>query len=296
MNFRDLEYILAVASHKSFSAAAASCAVSQPSLSAQIRKVEDELDVRLFERDSRPVRLTPFGRIFAEKAARILKDIEDIKGLARQTPDILSGQLRLGAIATLAPYYFPEVLRRIGAQAPQLDLILEESQTAQLTEALLSGRLDAALLTLPVDRTLFEAVELFRDPFYLAVPDNHPLAGLEHAGDMDFLDEKLILLDDGHCLRQQVLDLCRRGALQENASFRATSLETIRHLVAEGQGLTLMPAIARRDHDGITYIRLKNPRHARTIGLVWRKTSERKALLSVLARVLSSNNALIDRG
>ena len=287
MNLRDLDYILAVASHKSFSVAAASCNVSQPSLSAQIRKVEDELGVKLFERDNRHVLLTPFGQLFIEKAARIQTEVSEIRGLARQSLGPFSGQLRLGAIATIAPYYFPEVMQKIKARAPNLQLTLQEGQTAQLIESLLAGRLDAAILSLPVDKGLFEAVALFDDPFYLAVPERHPLATLEKATETHLLQEKLILLDDGHCLRQQALDLCQRGSLQENKSFRATSLETIRHIVATGEGLTLMPGLARRDGDGIIYVPMDKDTYARTIGLVWRKTSNPKEMLQALATTLT---------
>lgn len=287
MNLRDIDYILAVAEHKSFSAAAASCNVSQPSLSAQIRKVEDELGVQLFERDNRKVLLTTFGQLFVEKAARIAAEVEEIRVLARQSLGPFGGQLRLGAIATVAPYYFPAVMQTIKTHAPNLRLTLQEGQTAQLTESLLGGRLDAAILSLPVDKTLFEAVPLFDDAFYLAVPEGHRLAALKDVEDRHFMKEKLILLDDGHCLRQQALELCQRGSLQEDKSFRATSLETIRHIVATGEGLTLMPAMAMREKDGIAYIPMKSPQYFRTIGLVWRKSSNQKELLNILAKLLS---------
>ncbi len=287
MNLRDLEYILAVASHKSFSGAAAACNVSQPSLSTQVRKVEDELGARIFERDSRHVYLTAFGGVFVKHATSALGEIDAIRAAARQSLDPFAGQFSLGAIATVAPYYFPEVLKRIKKKAPRLQLSLQEGQTARLAEALLAGRLDAAIMSLPVDGQLFESAPLFSDPFYLAVPEDHRLAKRRLVVEADFEQEKLILLDDGHCLRQQALDVCQKGVAQEDQAFLATSLETIRHIVAVGEGVTLMPAIARRKQDGIAYIPVDNPQYSRSIGLVWRRSSDRKDLMAALVKALS---------
>lgn len=291
MNLRDLDYILAVASHKSFSAAATFCNVSQPSLSAQVKKVEEELGAKIFERDNRHVYLTAFGQVFIEKARRIVGEVDDIKSAAKQSLNPFDGEFTLGAIATVAPYYFPEVLKKIRKKAPFLQLNLHEGQTAKLTEDLLAGRIDAAILSLPSDQHLFESAALFEDKFFLAVAEDHRLARKKQVDETDFKQEKLILLDDGHCLRQQALDLCQRAVLQEDKAFRATSLETIRHIVSTGGGLTLMPAIAVRKGDGVSYVPMKNPRYARTIGLVWRKSSARKELLSALVKLLAQPGA-----
>lgn len=288
MNLRDLEYILAVATYKSFSLGAKSCHVSQPSLSAQIRKVEDELGVRIFERDSRHVLLTNYGSVFIEKAQRILDEVEGMRSLARQSLDPFDGVFRMGAIATVAPYFFPTVLKKVKARAPRLQLELKEGQTAQLVENLLSGELDAAILSLPTDQTLFESLPLFVDPFLLAVPEGHRLAKLKEVKEADLKDEKLILLDEGHCLRLQALDLCVNSAIQEDRAFRASSLETIRHIVATNEGITLMPSIARKNNDGIVYVPMKNDTYKRTIGLVWRKSTSRKQLISALGQGLAS--------
>lgn len=288
MNLRDIDYILAVAERKSFSAAASFCNVSQPSLSTQIKKVEDELGTKIFERDNRHVYLTAFGQVFVERAARITAEVDYIKSAAKQSLNPFAGEFTLGAIATVAPYYFPEVLKKIKKKAPSLQLNLQEGQTATLVEDLLAGRIDAAILSLPTDKHLFESADLFDDRFYLAVPEGHRLAKKKHVDDSDFKDEKLILLDDGHCLRQQALDLCQRAALQEDRAFRATSLETIRHIVATGDGLTLMPQLAVRKGDGISYIPMRNPRYSRTIGLVWRKSSDRTELMGALVKALAN--------
>lgn len=288
MNLRDIEYILAVAEHKSFSAAATFCNVSQPSLSTQIKKVEEELGTKIFERDNRHVYLTAFGQVFIEKAKRITQEVDDIKSAAKQSLNPFDGAFTLGAIATVAPYYFPNVIKRIKKKAPSLQLNLQEGQTASLVEDLLAGRIDAAILSLPTDKQLFESADLFEDKFFLAVPEGHRLAKKKQVDEEDFKDEKLILLDDGHCLRQQALDLCQRAALQEDRAFRATSLETIRHIVATGDGLTLMPSLAMRKGDGINYVEMKNPRYSRTIGLVWRKSSDRTELMSALVKALAN--------
>lgn len=288
MNLRDIEYILAVAEHKSFSAAAGFCNVSQPSLSTQIKKVEDELGAKIFERDNRHVYLTAFGQAFITRAERIVQEVEDIKSAAKQSLNPFDGEFTLGAIATVAPYYFPAVLKKIKKKAPSLQLNLHEGQTATLVEDLLAGRIDAAILSLPTDKHLFESAALFEDDFFLAVPEGHPLAKKKQADEGDFKNEKLILLDDGHCLRQQALDLCQRAAVQEDKAFRATSLETIRHIVATGDGMTLMPSIALRKGDGIAYVPMKNPRYSRTIGLVWRKTSDRTELMSAIVKALAN--------
>lgn len=286
MNLRDLDYILAVATHKSFSGAAFSCNVSQPSLSTQVRKVEEELGAQIFERDNRRVLLTAFGQIFIEKAARIQAEVESIRSAAKQSLNPYDGDFTLGAIATVAPYYFPKALKKIKQTAPKLRLSLQEGQTATLIEGLLAGRIDAAILSLPVDSHLFASRALFEDPFYVAVPEGHKLAKLKHITDPAKITEKLILLDDGHCLRQQALDLCHHAHLEESQVFRATSLETIRHLVATGEGATLMPSIARRKDDGIAYVPLKDKRYSRTIGLVWRKSTGRTELMSALGSAL----------
>jgi LysR family hydrogen peroxide-inducible transcriptional activator len=287
MNLRDIEYILAVAEHKSFSAAAIFCNVSQPSLSTQVKKVEDELGARIFERDNRHVYLTAFGQVFIERAARIGQEVESIKSAAKQSLNPFDGTFTLGAIATVAPYYFPEVLKKIRKKAPLLQLNLHEGQTATLVEDLLGGRIDAAILSLPPDQHLFESAPLFDDRFFLAVPEGHRLSKKKHVAEEDFRDEKLILLDDGHCLRQQALDLCQRATLHEDRAFRATSLETIRHIVATGDGLTLMPALAVRKGDGVAYVPLKNPHYSRSIGLVWRKSTGRTELMSALVKLLA---------
>lgn len=287
MNLRDLEYIVAVADLNSFSGAAEACHVSQPSLSAQVKKVEDELGVKIFDRNKRNVKLSPFGHAFLPRARRIMDELDKMKMDARQQLDPFQGKLMLGAIATVAPYLFPSILQAARDKAPDLTLTLKEGVTGSLLRSLLDGEIDVAIVSLPTDTHVFDEHELFTDPFYLAVSRDHPLAIQPVVSEDTLRAQKLILLEEEHCLRDQALSVCQGSLMQEDRGFRATSLETIRHIVATGQGVTLMPQLARRDNDGITYIPVQGKGFSRSIGLVWRKNDERAYFYKIFAQMIS---------
>jgi LysR family hydrogen peroxide-inducible transcriptional activator len=287
MNLRDLEYIIAVADLSSFSGAAEACNVSQPSLSAQVKKVEEELGVKLFERNKRNVKLSQFGHAFVPRARRILEEIDKIKIDARQQLDPFQGKLVLGAIATVAPYLFPSILQAVRESAPDLAITLREGVTGSLLRNLLEGSIDVAIVSLPTDTHAFEDYELFTDPFLFAVGQDSPLAAQSVVSEDTLRGQKLILLEEEHCLRDQALSICQGSLMQEDRGFRATSLETIRHVVATGQGVTLMPQLARRDNDGIVYMPIQGKGFSRSIGLVWRKNDERAYFYKIFANMIT---------
>ena len=288
MNLRDLEYLVAIADLRSFGAAANRCFVSQPTLSGQIKKLEASLGARLFERTNKQVMPTEIGQAVVEAARRVLREAETIREIADSSRDPLSGRFRLGAFPTLSTYLFPELVRKIARAMPKLRLILIEEKTAVLLARLQSGELDAALVALPVSDGRLAARELFTDPFLLAVPPGHPLAKSKHIDPEELSQHRLMLLEEGHCLRDQALELCRLGGISEEPDFRATSLETLRLMVKAGTGITLMPAIAVRGREsGIRYIPFSAPAPSRRIGLVWRKTSARLQLIERLCGLLS---------
>ncbi|MBI1274933.1 LysR family transcriptional regulator [bacterium] len=283
MNLRDMEYVVTVADLKNFSQAAELCHVSQPTLSNQIKKMEEFLGVQLFERSNRRVMLTEIGEQIVQHARRVLREVENIHEIAEHAHDPLSGTFRLGAFPTLSTYLFPTIAPGVKETLPKLKLVLVEDKTAQLIELLLRGQLDAALLALPVYDDQLVSQKLFDDPFYLAAPKGHPLAKQKKITQAALNGEKLLLLDEGHCLRDQALDVCQAIGLGEDQDFRATGLETLRQMVKAGMGITLMPGIARRqDDEGIAYIPFATPAPSRTIGLVWRKTSARMKVMEKL--------------
>ncbi len=286
MNLRDLEYIVAVADLNSFSAAAESCHISQPSLSSQIKKVEQELGVKIFERTKRSVRLSPYGHGLLPRARKILDEAEKIRLEARQQTDPFQGTLSLGAIATVAPYLVPSILQAVRENAPGMTLTLKEGVTAELLKSLLDGVIDVAIVSLPTDSHAFDHHVLFDDAFYLAVGKKHPLAAQSVVSEDILRAQRLILLEEEHCLRDQALSVCQGSMMQEDRGFRATSLETIRQIVASGQGVTLMPALARRENDGIVYIPIEGKSFSRQIGLVWRRGDERGAFYKIFAGMI----------
>lgn len=289
MNLRDLKYLVAVADLQNFSLAAERCFVSQPTLSVQIKKLEDSLGVVVFERNNRGLRTTEAGAQIIAAARRILAEVENIAQIAESTHDPCAGTFRLGAFPTLASYIFPSVVPRIRVELPRLKLLLIEEKTAILIEQLRSGYCDLAFLALPVNDPALVSMKLFEDSFYLAVPDHHPLAA-ETAVDVGLLRElKLLLLDEGHCLRDQALDVCYQHGGLEEPDFRATSLETLRMMVKAGTGLTLMPGLARRAGDeGIRYLPFLAPAPKRVIGLAWRKTTPREVLIDKLCGLFAA--------
>jgi len=239
MNLRDLKYLVALADHKHFGRAAASCFVSQPTLSTQIRKLEEELGLPLVERAPRKVMLTPAGQEAAARARVIVSEVEQLKEAARRSRDPEAGTVRLGIFPTLGPYLLPHVIPRIRDRFPELELLLVEEKSDVLLDRLREGKLDAALLALPVIDDQLHAEFLFEEPFLLAVSGRHPLARREHLDVQELATQKLLLLEDGHCLRDQALEVCRLFGANEKSEFRATSLETLRQMVAADVGITL---------------------------------------------------------
>ena len=289
MNLRDLRYLVALADHRHFGKAAAACFVSQPTLSTQIRKLEEELGVAVVERAPRKVMLTPAGRDIADRARKIVADVEQMKEAARRSQDPEAGTVRLGMFPTLGPYLLPHVVPGIRARCPQLELLLVEEKSDVLLSRLREGRLDAALLALPLHDDQLHAEFLFEEPFLLAVPEGHPLAKASSLALKDLSQQKLLLLEDGHCLRDQALDVCQLAGAGEKSGFQATSLETLRQMVAANVGVTLLPTLAIKPpvarSDNIHLLRFSDSRPSRRIAMVWRRSSAMGDFLLKLAQV-----------
>ncbi|HWU52870.1 MAG TPA: DNA-binding transcriptional regulator OxyR [Tahibacter sp.] len=287
MNLRDLRYLVALAEHKHFGRAADASFVSQPTLSTQIKKLEDELDVALVERTPRKILLTEVGREIAARARHVLDEVEQIKAIARRTKDPESGTLRLGIFPTLGPYLLPHLVPGLRERFPRLELLLTEEKTETLLARLREGRLDAALLALPLHDDQLHAEVLFDEPFLLAVPTQHRLAKRKALAVDDLESESLLLLEDGHCLRDQALDVCQLAGASERDGFRATSLETLRQMVAANVGITLLPMLAVRppvvQSEAIHLLPFRGQPPSRRIALVWRKSSAMKGFLTTLA-------------
>ena len=289
MNLRDLKYLVALADHKHFGRAAAACYVSQPTLSTQIKKLEDELGVPLVERAPRKVMLTPAGRDAAERARRIVAEVEQMKEAARRSQDPEAGTVRLGMFPTLGPYLLPHVVPRIRARFPHLELLLVEEKSDVLLSRLREGKLDAGLLALPVADDQLHTEFLFEEPFLLAVPESHPLAQRGSLTLAELSHQQLLLLEDGHCLREQALDVCRLSGANEKSEFRATSLETLRQMVAADVGITLLPTLAVKPpvarSPNIHLLAFSDSHPSRRIAMVWRKSSAMSGFLQVFAQV-----------
>ena len=290
MNLRDLKYLVALADHKHFGRAAAACYVSQPTLSTQIRKLEDELGVPLVERAPRKVMLTPAGREAADRARRIVAEVEQMKEAARRSQDPEAGTVRLGIFPTLAPYLLPHVIPRVRSRFPHLELLLVEEKSDELLARLREGKLDAAILALPVHDEQLHTEFLFEEPFVLAVPGQHPLARRNSLTLDELSEQRLLLLEDGHCLREQALDVCRLSGAHEKTGFRATSLETLRQMVAANVGATLLPVLAVKppvaQSDNIHLLGFSDSHPSRSLAMVWRRSSAMGSFLVRLAAVL----------
>jgi LysR family hydrogen peroxide-inducible transcriptional activator len=294
MNLRDLRYLVALADERHFGKAAERCFVSQPTLSAQIRKLEEYLGAPLVERQPKRVALTEVGQKVVERARRLLQEADAIVEIARTDRDPLSGTLRLALIPTVGPYLLPHVATRLRRELPRLKLLLYEYQTVPLLERLRSGDLDLGILALPIPAEGLETAELYEEPFTLAMPASHRLAERDRVKVEDLAGESLLLLEDGHCLRDQALDVCSRVPVREDQDYRATSLETLRQMVAAGHGITLLPQLASEVSLGAARgMKIKpfsKPVPSRTIGAVWRKSSTRGAAIETI--VASIRNAM----
>lgn len=291
MTLQELRYVVALADAGHFGHAAEACFVSQSTLSTQIKKLEDYLGIALFDRSLKCVTLTPAGHEVVDSARRIIEESNRICELSRQNKDPMVRAVNLGVIPTLGPYYLPHVLPLVHEHFPKLRLLLREEMTPHVLAHLTEGKLDAGLLALPLpaDDPALEVMPLFNDPFLAAVPADHPLASAKEVHIDELVRAGLLLLDEGHCLRNQALEACHLTELN-NEETRATSLETLRQMVGMGLGVTLIPALAgMQSHDQGTRVALRplsSPGASRTIGLVWRRRSPIAPTMTSLAEFL----------
>ncbi|HEX9206604.1 MAG TPA: LysR substrate-binding domain-containing protein [Steroidobacteraceae bacterium] len=290
MNLRDLRYLVALADERHFGKAAERCYVSQPTLSAQVRKLEEYLGVPLVERQPKRVALTPTGEKIVQRARVLLQEADAIVELAKSDRDPLAGPLKLALIPTVGPYLLPHVVGRLRKDLPRLKLMLYEYQTEPLLERLRAGEIDVGILALPVPLDGLDSTELYDEPFTLAVPASHPLADQERVKVDDLRNETVLLLEDGHCLRDQALEVCGRFSVNEAQDYRATSLETLRQMVAAGHGVTLLPELAAETPVGTARgLRIKHftrPAPGRTIGAVWRRSTTRTRAIEAIATTI----------
>ena len=291
MNLRDLRYFIALAETRHFGRAAEACFVSQPTLSTQLKKLEEELGVALFERAPRNILLTPAGEQILRHAKLALSHVGTMQEIAKHTKDPESASIRLGIFPTLAPYLLPHVVPKLRKRFPHLELLLIEEKTEILIHQLRDGLIDAAILAEPLTEEQFESMHLFTEPFVLALPEKHPLSKQLTLGMGELEQQHLLLLEDGHCLRDQALAVCALSGASEKEGFRATSLETLRQMVAAGVGITLLPMLAVKPPvPKSPYIRLlpfRNPAPTRRIALFWRKSSVRGAFLRDLGQQIA---------
>ena len=292
MKLRDLEYLVAVDEERHFHKAAARCFVSQPTLSGQLKKLEDELGVQLVERTNRHVEMTEVGLAVSKQARHVLTEVKTIDDIVQAYKDPMKGELRLGLIPTIAPYLLPVIMPDLGKVFPNLKLWLYEHQTEILLEKLDRGELDFLILALPIEKHQFIEVDLFREPFRLAIKRGDKLSSRKKVNLGDIVNHEMLLLEEGHCLRGHVLDACHFSDAINGSQFQATSLETLRHMVGEGAGLTLIPelAIPKRTtkKDSVQYIEFSDPKPSRRIGMLYRKNSYREDVFNNIGDVIRS--------
>jgi LysR family transcriptional regulator, hydrogen peroxide-inducible genes activator len=287
---RQLRYFVALAETQHFGQAASRCHVTQPALSMQIKELEIALGAPLIERARRGALLTPAGREVARRARTILRAAQDLADFARKHAEVLSGPLRVGVIPTVGPYLLPSVLPRLHDIFPKLQLSLRETQTAVLTRELLAGSLDLLILALPLGEPDIEELALFDDVFALALPAHHPLRARHSVAQSDLSGERLLLLEEGHCLRDQTLALGQAAGASALDDFRASSLATVVQMVANGYGCTILPELAVpvevSDRQGIHVVPFRQPPPVRTVGLAWRRTSPRRGEFIAFGQVV----------
>ena len=294
MTLTELRYIVAVARERHFGRAAEACFVSQPTLSVAIKKLEEELEVKLFERGSAEVSVTPLGEAIVRQAQSVLEQAAAIKEIAKRGQDPLSGPLRLGIIYTIGPYLLPELVRQVIAQTPQMPLLLQENFTAKLLDMLRSGELDCAIMAEPFPDTGLAVAPLYDEPFMVAVPSAHRLASRGSIGSDELKQETMLLLGTGHCFRDHVLEVCPEYARFASdaegirKSFEGSSLETIRYMVASGMGITVVPQLSVRSFDRaggtdhVCYIPFDAPAPTRWVVLAWRRSFTRYEAIAAL--------------
>ncbi len=291
MNLKDFKYLVALADTGHFGKAAEKAFVSQPTLSAQLKKLEDYLGVQLVERRPKQVQLTEVGQRIVERARRILDESNEIVALARHHADPLAGKIKVALIPTIGPYLLPRVMRRIRKTLPELGLMLYEYQTEPLLKLLRDGDIDLGILALPAPTDGLESRPLYEEAFTVALPSGHPLAAQPTIRSQDLRGQTLLLLEDGHCLRDQALEVCSRVGAREADDFRATSLETLRQMVIAGLGVTLLPELAVdspvASQRGLAIRRFQRPAPSRRVGAVWRRSTTRAAAIDELCTVIA---------
>jgi LysR family transcriptional regulator, hydrogen peroxide-inducible genes activator len=285
LSLRALGYLVALAETRHFGRAAERCFVSQPTLSAQLKKIEEQLGVQLVERGQQ-VRLTDIGERIVERARRVLDEVREIEALARNFQDPLAGELRIGFIPTVGPYLLPFIAAPLRERFPRLKLLLVERQTHRLIELLKNGELDVGVLALPVPGERLVSRVLYTETFQAALPADHRLASRRRLSLEDLDGETLLLLEEGHCLRDQALEACQLARVRETPDFRATSLETLRQMVAAGVGVTLLPSLAVEPQGAraaaMAVRRFRDPEPSRTIAAVWRPGCAREETIGHL--------------
>jgi len=294
MTLTELRYIVAVARERHFGRAAEACFVSQPTLSVAVKKLEEELDVKLFERGSAEVSVTPLGEEIIRQAQSVLEQAQAIKEIAKRGKDPLAGPLRLGVIYTIGPYLLPELVRTAIAQVPQMPLMLQENFTVKLLEMLRAGELDCAILAEPFADTNLAIAPLYDEPFQVAVPRTHHLASHVRIQAEELKRETMLLLGSGHCFRDHVLDVCPEYARFSSdaegirKSFEGSSLETIKHMVAAGMGVTVVPrlSVPAEPHPHIAYVPFEEPVPSRRVVLAWRRSFTRYEAIAALRNAI----------
>ena len=294
MTLTELRYIVAVARERHFGRAAEACFVSQPTLSVAVKKLEDELDVKLFERGSAEISVTPLGEEIVRQAQAVLEQAQAIKEIAKRGKDPLAGPLRLGVIYTIGPYLLPDLVRQAIARVPQMPLMLQENFTVKLLEMLRAGELDCAILAEPFPDTNLATAPLYEEPFMVAVPRSHPLASRERIDAEELKRETMLLLGAGHCFRDHVLEVCPEFARFSSdaegirRSFEGSSLETIKHMVAAGMGVTVVPrlSVPVEPHPHLVYIPFEDPAPTRRVVLVWRRSFTRYEAIAALRNAI----------
>jgi len=295
MTLRELRYLVALADKQNFTRAADSCYVGQPTLSTQLKKLEDYLDVTLFDRNNHCVRPTQIGTEIIARARLALEAVDEIRELAREARDPLQGSLRLGVIPTLGPFLLPPLLQNLKLCFPKLRLFLREDLLATLLDALRSYEMDALLLPLPVGNADITSLPVFREPFVVALPKEHPLTVKSHIAREELVQQKLLLLRKGHCLREQVLEICQPPLAGPFEEVEASSVEMLRQAVAAGVGCALLPALAalpspgRGENDALCFRPIAPPAPTRTVGIAWRRGDSRSAAVRNLGRFLHAN-------
>lgn len=298
MTLTELKYIVAVAREKHFGHAAEACFVAQPTLSVAIKKLEDELGVTIFERGGSEVSLTPIGAQIVSQAERVLEQTASIKEIAKQNKDPLAGPLRLGIIYTIAPYLLPQLVKIMIARTPQMPLILQENFTHRLIELLRQGELDAAIMALPLPEHGLVVQPLYDEPFVVALPQNHPWIDRKSISADELRTETMLLLGTGHCFRDQVLEVCPEMSRFSNngdgiaRTFEGSSLETIRHMVASGIGITVLPQASIPETDSsdsmLRYVPFSAPAPSRRVVIAWRKSFPRTAAIEAVRAAIQA--------